>query len=201
MKPKGRGCPSGSVAIVLKVVTFGKYQNSFRNFRILNFILQLWLFIYSSYDCGKLTFDDLKSLFFNFFSNINITSNITENVKKKKVRWNNKKKSQKLSCHFILSHKLFKAWQQQSALAIETLQTEIIVFILVMKAINYLPLNRKIYSTHPWKAPVWITPNFYETDNRREKGDNASLFRQVHSDKWQKTMWLLIIQASWLALN
>lgn len=60
---------AGSVATVLKVVTFRKYQNSFLNFRMLNVYLPIVTvyFTVPDYDCGKKTFDDLKSLFLNFF--------------------------------------------------------------------------------------------------------------------------------------
>lgn len=45
--------------------------------------------------------------------------------------------------------------------------------MLVMKAINYPPLNRKIYSAPPREVLVWITLNFSESDNGKETGEHT----------------------------
>lgn len=71
--------------------------------------------------------------------------------------------SRPLSCHFQPSHELFKPPQQHSVG--ETSRSEIIVFIPLLKAINYLPLNRKIYAAHPQKAPKLLRGR----QTRREK--------------------------------
>lgn len=111
-----------------------------------------------------------------------------EKTQRHTVRSNNKRRPS-LSCHFILSQKSFRPQHSKKAhLQWKTPQIGIIVFILVMKAINYLPLNGKIYSA-PWEVLAGSHQTSLKLSNA-EKKDNIGWLRQVHLDEWQKSNWL-----------
>lgn len=107
---------------------------------------------------------------------LTVNNDQEEVQKKKRDRHASEVQQQKwpsLWCHFIRSHTLFRAATVKHTLPTRYHSLKWLYSTLLMKAVNYLPLNGEIYLP----ALGWIMPNFSGSDNwtkHKKENENSS---------------------------